>query len=140
MSPVSIFRCNATVIALGFTFLSVLAPAYVAAQTGPSRTEEIVKMYCSNGGHLAQCIGRKASECDSLIRPLVVLCEAEIREGNEAEQALAFSNCFGREFSGTYGRDVIQVEGCIERLDVPGAIKPPPPEFEGTGTYVPPLH
>ena len=110
------------------------APSLVQAAPPLNRTDEIVQMYCKNGGQLAVCIRRPASECDAIVRPLVVACEAEIpADASEAEQAEAYASCWGREFTGKYAHDVVQEPPCITRIDVPDAIKSPPPEFADKG-------
>lgn len=119
---------------------AVMPLVVVAQEPPPTHTDEIVQMYCENNGHLATCLGRKPEECDGVIRPLVEKCEAEMPQGSEEEQAVAFSTCFGREFSAIVPKDVQFIPGCYENLEFEDAIKPPPPEFEGTGIYVPPGH
>ena len=119
--------------------LSLLGPSAVAAQEAPpSRTEELVKYYCGENGQMAVCLGRQPSECDALMRPLVTLCESQQPSGTEEEQAVAFNDCFESEFMSRYGKDYKLIPGCYKHTEVEGAIKPPPPEYEGKGIYVAP--
>lgn len=116
--------------------LSASVPAEVRGESAPppSRTDEIVRMYCKDGGQFAACIRRPAGECDAIVRPLVVGCQAEIpADATEAEQAQAFAACFGREFTGKYAHDVVQAPPCITRINPPNAIKSPPPDFADKG-------
>lgn len=119
--------------------LSLLWVPGAAAQDAPaSRTDELVEYYCGENGQMAVCIGHERSECDSLMRPLVTLCESQQPSGTEEEQAVAFDECFEREFNSRYRNDYKLIPGCYKHTEVEGAIKPPPPEYEGKGIYVAP--
>lgn len=123
------------------TLLSIItlfcSTLYVRAEVVLSTTEEIVKLYCKDAGQIVQCIGRSASECPYIIRPIVEMCQPVVQNNLIDNEAAVFSKCFSDEFSRKYIDQLQYRPGCTEPIYHPDAIKPPPPEFAVQGTPFP---
>ncbi len=89
--------------------------------------DEIVKLYCRDGGKLAQCVGLHGSDCALALSPIVDACYGPSKSKNAKERASDFSSCFSQSFNKKYADKVKMTPDCMQPNR--GTLRPMTPEL-----------
>ncbi len=88
---------------------------------------EIIKIYCKNGGKLVQCVGLHGTDCSSAISPIVDTCYVQAKSKTAKERASDFSSCFSQGFNKRYANKIKITPDCVKPNR--GNVEPLTPEL-----------
>lgn len=76
--------------------------------------DEIVKLYCRDGGKLAQCVGLHGADCALALSPIVDTCYSRAKSKTAKERASDFSSCFSQSFNKKYAAKMKNSPDCVK--------------------------